>query len=53
MLFLASFGGGYGVVTSNVNGKKTYMKMAAGGLGLGAGAKDYRLLFIFNTRDAT
>ena len=33
-LILASFGGGYGVVTDNQTGQQTYMKMAEVGLGL-------------------
>ncbi|MDX1352203.1 MAG: YSC84-related protein [Thiomicrorhabdus sp.] len=51
-LILASFGGGYGVVKNNQNGKHTYMKMGEVGLGLGLGVKDFRIVFIFHTRDA-
>ena len=47
-LIIASAGGGYGVVHSN-NGQVTYMKMGEVGLGLGLGAKDYRLVFVFHT----
>ena len=47
-LILASFGGGYGVVTDNQTGKQTYMKMAEVGLGLGAGVKDFRAVFVFH-----
>ncbi|WP_438865450.1 YSC84-related protein [Neptunicella sp.] len=50
-LILASFGGGYGVVTDNRNGKNTYMKMAEVGLGLGAGVKDFRVVFVFHNAD--
>lgn len=46
-IIFASFGGGYGVVVDNETGKKTYMKMGLGGLGLGIGAKDYRQALIF------
>lgn len=53
-VILASFGGGYGVVTDNRNGHKTYMKMGEIGLGLGAGVKDFRLVIIFhNERSMT
>lgn len=50
-LIFASAGGGYGVVHSN-NGGVTYMKMGEIGLGLGLGAKDYRLVFVFHTKQA-
>lgn len=50
-LIFASAGGGYGVVHSN-NGNVTYMKMGELGLGLGLGAKDYRLVFVFHTKEA-
>lgn len=49
-LLLASFGGGYGVVKDNISGKQTYMKMAEVGLGLGAGVKDFRLIFVFHNQ---
>ena len=44
--------GGRGVVRDNLNGKDTFMKMAAGGVGLGLGVKDTRLVgrSIWNTR---
>jgi lipid-binding SYLF domain-containing protein len=51
-LILVSAGGGYGVVTDNSTGRRTYMKMALGGLGLGLGAKDYRQVLIFKSREA-
>lgn len=51
-LILASASGGYGVVVDNKTGKKTYMKMGSGGLGLGLGAKDYRQVMIFNTPES-
>jgi lipid-binding SYLF domain-containing protein len=50
-LLFASAGGGYGVVHSN-SGVVTYMKMGEVGLGLGLGAKDYRLVFVFHTNKA-
>lgn len=51
-VILASFGGGYGVVESQVTGNRTYMKMGEVGIGLGLGVKDYRLVFVFNTSEA-
>jgi lipid-binding SYLF domain-containing protein len=51
-LILASFGGGYGVVKNNKTGKYTYMKMGEVGVGLGAGIKDFRAVFVFHTREA-
>lgn len=47
-VILASFGGGYGVVHDNRSGADTYMKMGEIGLGLGAGVKDYRIVFVFH-----
>ena len=51
-VILVSAGNGYGVVVDNATGKKTYMKMGLGGVGLGIGAKDFRQLIIFKTREA-
>jgi lipid-binding SYLF domain-containing protein len=51
-LILVSAGGGYGVVTDNSTGRRTYMNMALGGLGLGIGAKDYRQVLIFRSKEA-
>lgn len=48
----ASAGGGYGVVVDKATGRKTYMKMTSGGVGIGLGAKDYRLVAIFKNRQA-
>lgn len=45
---LASFGGGFGVIRNNQTGVDTYMKMGEIGVGLGAGVKDYRLVFVFH-----
>ena len=39
--------GGSGVAVNNKTGKKTYMKMASGGLGIGLGVKDFRAIFVF------
>jgi len=46
-LIFASAGGGYGVVKENATGNRTYMKMGLGGIGLGLGVKDYRVVMIF------
>jgi lipid-binding SYLF domain-containing protein len=51
-VILASFGGGYGVVRNNRSGKYTYMKMGEVGIGLGLGAKDFRLVFVFHSKDS-
>jgi len=51
-LFVVSAGTGYGVVKNNLTGQHTYMNMAEGGVGLGIGAKDYRIVMVFHTADA-
>ncbi|MEM6780718.1 MAG: YSC84-related protein [Pseudomonadota bacterium] len=50
IFFSAAYGSG--VAHNNMTGKDTYMKMASGGVGLGAGVKDYRLIFVFHTKEA-
>ena len=49
-VFLLAGGSGYGIVTDNTSGKKTYMKMRSVGIGLGMGVKDYRAIFIFKNK---
>lgn len=49
-LIFASAGGGYGVVIDNATGKRTYMKMGMGGVGLGLGVKDYRVVMLFKDK---
>ena len=49
-VIFVSAGGGYGSVVENATGKRTYMKMALGGVGLGLGAKDYRVVMIFKDK---
>ena len=44
-------GGGYGVVEEKA-GKTTYMKMGEVGVGIGIGAKDYRVVMVFHTQEA-
>lgn len=51
LLFLAA-GTGYGVVKNRSTGKYTYMNMAEGGVGLGLGVKDYRIVMVFHTTQA-
>lgn len=51
-LFVVSAGTGYGVVTNNGTGMITYMNMAEGGVGLGLGAKDYRIVMVFHNSAA-
>ncbi len=50
-LVLVSAGSGYGVVVDNATKQRTYMRMALGGVGLGLGAKDYRVVMIFKDKD--
>ncbi len=49
-IIFASFSGGYGVVSNNQTGKKTYMKMGEVGVGLGLGVKDFRAVFVFHNK---
>jgi lipid-binding SYLF domain-containing protein len=51
-VIFVSAGGGYGVVKEMSTGKHTYMNMAEGGIGLGIGAKDYRIVMVFHTTEA-
>lgn len=51
-LIFVSTEGGYGVVVDRQAGKQTFMRMAGGGLGIGIGAKDVRLVMIFSTKSA-
>jgi len=51
LIFFAA-GGGYGVVKNMKSGEYTYMNMAEGGLGLGLGAKDYRIVMVFHNKRA-
>ncbi|WP_419148886.1 YSC84-related protein [Pseudoalteromonas 'SMAR'] len=51
LLFVAA-GTGYGVVHNNTTGGNTYMNMAEGGVGLGVGVKDYRIVMVFHSQDA-
>ena len=51
-IILASFSGGIGVVRDNRDGQETFMRMGELGIGLGAGVKDFRVVFIFHDEDS-
>lgn len=51
-LILMAAGTGYGVVKDNASRKNTFMNMAEGGIGLGIGAKDYKIVMVFHTKAA-
>ncbi len=47
--FFVSGGGGTGVAVDRGTGKRTYMRMGLGGVGLGIGAQRYALVVLFET----
>ncbi len=47
MLFVIGAGGGRGVVVDNRDGQNTFMNMAELGVGVGLGAKEVRVVFVF------
>jgi len=51
-LIVMSAGTGYGVVKDRGTGQHTFMNMAEGGIGLGIGVKDYRIVMVFHNTDA-
>ena len=51
-VIFASFGAGAGVVHDNESGQDTFMRMGEVGIGLGAGVKDFRAVFVFHSDDA-
>ena len=51
-IIFASFGGGRGVVQDNATGDEIFMRMGEIGIGLGAGIKEFRAVFIFHDQDA-
>ncbi len=51
-LIFASFGGGVGVIHDNTSGVDTFMRMGEIGIGIGAGVKDFRAVFVFHDVDA-
>lgn len=48
---LLSAGSGWGVVRDKADNEDVYMRMASGGVGLGLGVKDFRGIFVFETKD--
>ncbi|MBL4820007.1 MAG: hypothetical protein JKY98_03315 [Gammaproteobacteria bacterium] len=51
-IILASIGAGVGIVRDNSDGQQTYMRMGEVGVGLGAGVKDFRVVFIFHKKES-
>jgi lipid-binding SYLF domain-containing protein len=51
-LLLLSTANGYGVARDNRSGEDIFMKMYSAGVGVGYGVKDFRAVFVFETRDA-
>jgi lipid-binding SYLF domain-containing protein len=49
-LFVISTASGKGMVVDKASKKQTFMKMVSGGVGLGLGAKDFRVVFVFETK---
>lgn len=45
--FLITTGTGSGVAVDKTSGKRTYMKMATGGVNIGGGVKFYQVVFLF------
>jgi lipid-binding SYLF domain-containing protein len=48
--FIVAGGGGVGVAVDKASGKRTYMKMGTGGIGLGLGGKKYQVIFLFENQ---
>jgi len=51
-LLLLSTARGKGVAVANGSKKETFMKMLSAGVGVGIGAKDFRAVFVFETKEA-
>ena len=49
--FIVSGGGGNGVAVDKASGKRTYMRMGTGGIGLGIGGQRYGLVVLFENAD--
>ena len=47
-----SAGSGWGIAHDNKTNKEYFMKMISGGVGPGIGAKDFRGVFVFKSREA-
>lgn len=52
MILFAGGSGGSGVAFDNKTKHKTYMNVAQASVGIGAGVKDVRTVFVFKTREA-
>ncbi len=51
-LLVLSTARGSGIAIHSGNKQETFMKMISGGVGLGMGVKDYRVIFVFETDQA-
>ena len=51
-LLLLSTARGSGIAVSSQSKQETFMKMISAGAGIGAGVKDYRVIFVFETDKA-
>jgi len=51
-LLLLSTARGGGIVRETSSGKETFMRMLSLGGGIGLGVKDFRVIFVFHTKDA-
>jgi len=51
-LLLLSTARGSGIAVNSKSKQETFMKMVSAGAGLGAGVKDYRVVFVFENNDA-
>lgn len=51
-VFWISAGYGHGVAHNNTDGNEVYMQMAKAGVGIGLGAKDFNIVFVFNDKDS-
>jgi lipid-binding SYLF domain-containing protein len=49
--FIVTGAGGTGVATRKVGGNPVYMHMGEGGVGLGAGLENYKLVILFEDKD--
>ncbi len=51
-LGVLSTASGKGIAYDNTSKKELFMRMYSGGVGIGLGVKDYRLVFVFQTKKA-
>jgi len=51
-LLLLSTARGAGIAVNSTTQQETFMKMISGGVGLGVGVKDYRVIFVFQNEGA-